>query len=131
MACEFAEAETNDIEVLDSLEALESRCATRRVQAVKIDGIESIVYIRMVAAGEMDKMMLWHEQNRKAGDKVTSYREKIVTMVLSDSDGNRIVGDNDIDRIKKLDTDVVQAIFDAGIEFNTPTTETIEEIEKN
>lgn len=125
------EAEGAELAVLTDLEALESACSMKRVQAVVVEGIEATVYVRMLTVGEFERLESWMDAARKKPGDKDLFRARCVSLFLSDADGRRVVKDTDLTRVKALPIDVVQTIFDAGLEFNSPTEEDIEELEKN
>ena len=85
------------------------------------------VYVAKFSAKDRDQFEAMVTGGRIGGVNLENVRARFVAMVCVNEDGTRIFQDADADWIGDLDTDVVQAIVDAGFRLNGIGANAVEE----
>lgn len=95
--------------------------------ALEVPELGGTVHVAKFTAKDRD----WFEQvvtgGKVGGVNLDNVRAKFVARACVNEDGTRMFEDSDAEWIGELDTDVVQAIVDAGFKLNGIGTNAVEE----
>lgn len=101
----------------------------RKVKKIHVKAWGGDVFVRGVSAGEMDHIDGMNEAYSKDPLSVPSHRATACAYFLSDAAGNRLFGDEDIEKLNELPVAGFTQVFNAGLALNQRAS--FEELEKN
>lgn len=87
------------------------------------------VFIRVMSVGERDAYE--NEWVRKKDTGVDDFRAKFLVRCLVDDKGNRLFDNGDVQRLAAKSAKVVNRVWQAAMEHNNLSDESIEELAKN
>lgn len=109
--------------------------ARKAAKLVHIDEWGDDVYVRLITGldrDELDYANVNFETNKVTKDSMIGARARACVIFLSDENGNRMfTGSNDWKQIGELFGPALDAIVDAGMEFNGMSKGSVEALEKN
>ena len=112
-------------------EQLKAKRGVRQRVAVDIPEFGT-VYVAKMTARDRDEFEFIVTGGSPTGKVNTrNVRAKFLALVLVNEDGTKMCEDEDAEWIGELDTDVVQAIVEAGFKLNGIGSDTLEETVKN
>ena len=85
------------------------------------------VYVAKFSAKDRDRFEQMVTGGKVGGVNLENVRARFVAMVCVNEDGTRMFEDGDAEWIGELDTDIVQAIVDAGFRLNGIGANAVEE----
>ena len=95
--------------------------------ALEVPELGGTVYIAKFSAKDRDRFEAMVTGGKPGGVNLDNVRARFVAMVVVNEDGTRMFEESDADWIGELDTDVVQAIVDAGFKLNKIGVNAVEE----
>lgn len=108
------------------------------IAAASIHGVKEIdvpklgaVFIREISAGERDKIETVVAQFNRNPDTVSQYRARMVAMFLCDENAKRLFSDKELAQLDGMNAEIIDYIFERGLEFNGFKDDTIDDAEKN
>jgi hypothetical protein len=106
---------------------IHAKASTRHKVAVEIPGVDTF-YVAKFSARERDKFeQIVTGGKPGASPNMDNVRAKFVALVVVDENGKRRFADSDADAIGEWDSDIVQAIVDAGFKLNGIGANAVEE----
>ncbi len=98
-------------------EQIKAKRGVRPRVAVEVPELGT-VYVAKFSAKDRDRFEQIVTGGKVGGVNLDNVRARFVAMVCVNEDGTRMFEDSDAEWIGELDTDVVQAIVDAGFKLN-------------
>jgi len=110
-----------------TVEEIHSRASSRGRVVVEIPGVDTF-YVTKFSARDRDKFEQIVTGGKVGGvPNMENVRAKFVTLVVVDENGKRRFSEADADKIGEWDSDIVQAIVDAGFKLNGIGANAVEE----
>lgn len=114
-----------------SKETILATSGKRKTTKLKVRPWDGEVLIRGVSAGEMDHIESMLEAYNRDPMSITSgMRATACAYFLADESGNRMFGDDEIDKLDALPASGLTVVFNEGLRFNKRAA-SIDELEKN
>lgn len=111
-------------------EQIKAKRGVRPRVAVEVPELGTI-YVAKMTAKDRDQFEQMVTGGKVGGVNLHNIRARFVALVAVNEDGTRMFEDADADWIGELDTDIVQAIVDAGFKLNGIGGNALEEATKN
>lgn len=107
-------------------EQIKAKRGVRPRVAVEVPELGT-VYVAKFSAKDRDRFEQMVTGGKVGGVNLENVRARFVAMVCVSEDGTRMFEDGDAEWIGELDTDIVQAIVDAGFKLNGIGANAVEE----
>lgn len=108
-------------------EQVHAKASKRETVAVDIPGVDTFLVAKF-SARERDKFEQLVTGGKVGGSvNLENVRAKFVTIVVVNEDGSKRFAESDAEKIGEWDTDIVQAIVDAGFKLNGIGANAVEE----
>lgn len=129
MGC-VLDGEENSAPILGKKE-IQAREADRPVRLIYVEDWQANVYIRVLDAGEYDKLSALKDKAYANPGSVDDLRVRAVTYFLSDENGHRLYSDKEMATVAQFKTTAIEEIFNAGLDFISAEEDEIGNLEKN
>jgi hypothetical protein len=97
---------------------IHARASSRGRVAVEIEGVDTF-YVTKFSARDRDRFEQIVTGGKVGGvPNMDNVRAKFVALVVVDENGKKRFSESDTDKIGEWDSDIVQAIVDAGFKLN-------------
>lgn len=103
-----------------NLERLLTKAAARRFRDVELPEIQETVRMRSLTERErasFEQAITGKDGKLATGPKLAEAKRKLVAMSLCDEHGERLVPDDQVERLADLDAAVVHRLFEAATEL--------------
>lgn len=117
-----------------SLERLLTKAAARRFRDVELPEIQETVRMRSLTERErasFEQAITGKDGKLATGPALHAAKRKLVAMSLCDENGERLVPDDQIERLADLDAAVIQRLFEAATQLAGIDSQNVDKHEGN
>lgn len=110
---------------------IKAKRGVRPREPVNVPELGGTVYVAKMTARERDDFEFMVTGGKVGGMNMSNIRARFLAIVCVNEDGTKMFDEADAEWLGDLDTDVVQAIVDAGFRLNGIGSNALEEAAKN